>query len=168
MKKSITVTLLVIFILQTGGILLVYKIKQWYVYEQVHESLNNKDIFCQKMMLSLKDYRKSKINSDEIFYDGKMFDVRSVIVLDSIVELAVFRDLEEENILEEICEYIRSKFHYKDFPDQLYQFFSMVYLFQDNKYVFFVFSKRVTFFNYGNLHAIPGNSSISTPPPRRV
>lgn len=102
MKKTISIFLLVILLIQTGGLLVIFKIEQSYIKGKMHVALNNSKTRFRKITLSLSDYQKNNINTEEIIVDGKMYDIKSITITDNKVELLVIHDIDEENIIEKI------------------------------------------------------------------
>jgi len=66
------------------------------------QKLNHEDSKFEKISLSLEDYRKSKVHSDEIELNGEMYDVKSVNYIGDRVELMVIHDKHETGIIKKI------------------------------------------------------------------
>lgn len=169
MKKTASILLLTLLLLQTGGILLIYKTQQCYVWYEMQHTLNDSNTRFQKLELSLSDFQKSKINSDEIFFQGKMYDVKSVQVSGNIVNLLVINDKDEDSILKKIDNFLNTT--QKDnskLPYQLQQLLSLNYLSPYSVNFFFIPSLSITTFHSLNLNLISNDSDTSSPPPESV
>ena len=97
--------LLAILILQGGGMLLIYRIQQSYVQDNMIQSINSSKTQFQEIVLSRSDYQLSRINASEITINNKLYDVKSVNISGDRVNLLVLNDSMEENILAKIAEF---------------------------------------------------------------
>jgi hypothetical protein len=159
--------LFTILLLQTGGILLIYKLKQSYVQYQMSLSLKSNETTFEKIIITTGDYKKSRIKSNEISYKGKMYDVKSINIFYDKVELLVINDRDEENILEAINNFV-SKTNRPDIElsNQLKILFSLNYLSPDTEHIFFIPSFCIHIFHQPNLNIAFTDSDVYTPPPR--
>lgn len=161
--------MLTIILLQAGGMLLVYKTQQFYVQEEMQQTLNSDKTQFQKIILSLRDYQKSQINAHEISVKGKMYDVKSVNISGDSGALLVLNDSKEENILEKIKDFTEGTNRpNNDLPNQLQQLFSLNYLSPETDRIFFIPSLSIHVFRSLNLNIVSSDLDISTPPPKFV
>jgi hypothetical protein len=169
LKKIGYILLLTILLLQAGGMLLIYKMQQCYVKQEMQQTLNNSKTKFQKITLSLSEYQKSKINSHEISINGKMYDVKSVNILENNVKLLVINDSKEENILQKIKDFTnRTNQPNSDLPNQLQQLLSLNYLSPEIKHFFFIPVFSINLFRQPNLNLVSNDSDIPSPPPKLV
>jgi hypothetical protein len=159
--------LLAILLLQTGGMLLVYKIQQFYVQYEMRLLVNDSHTSFEKLLLSTADYQKSRINSHEISFQGNMYDVKSVKITGDIAELLVINDKKEKSLVKNIQDFLtKTNQQKKELPEQLQKFLSLNYLpaDQDLTIVIPILSSNI-------FHAPKGNifsdlSETPSPPPK--
>ena len=59
------------------------------------QELREKTSDFEKLTLSTAEFKKSKIDDHEFFYNGEMYDYKSAVYSDSTVELLVIKDVRE-------------------------------------------------------------------------
>lgn len=159
--------LLIILLLQAGGMLLIYKMQQYYVQVEMRQSLTNDKTRFQKIVLSFNDYKKCKINPDEITVKNKMYDVKSITFSGNNVELLVLNDVKEENILKKIQDYVaNTKLPNGDFLNNLKQLLSLSYLFQEAYCNFVIYPSSINNFPLSGKNILSTFPEIPSPPPR--
>ncbi len=167
LKKTASILLLSILLLQAGGLLVVFKMQQCYVWQEMQLSLKDNQTPFQKITLPFFDYQKSKINSHEISVNGKMYDVKSISLSDDKVELLVIHDSREENILQKIKDFaISTNQPNTDFANQLFQLLSLNYISPGVGPVFFIPSFSINIFSPLFLNVISNGFEIPSPPPK--
>lgn len=159
--------LLAVLFLQAGGMLLIYKIQQFYVQYEMRLVVNDSNNSFEKLNLNLDEYRKSHLNSREILYKGNMYDVKSVNITADNVELLVINDVKEKILLDEIKDFLhKSNQSKKELPDQLQNFLSVNYIASEEGRLIYIPS----FDSYIFLHSDPDiysdPSDIPSPPPK--
>jgi hypothetical protein len=107
--------------MQSGGILLFYLAKQIKVQHEIRKALHSEKTEFESLTLTLDQYNNSKINSREIFFNGNMYDIKSITITGDKVELIVINDTEEKRILEEIRNAANKQDSKKNIPNQLTQ-----------------------------------------------
>ncbi len=159
--------LLTILLLQAGGMFLIYKMQQYYVQCEMKQSLTNNRTQFLKIIISLRDYQKCKINADEVIIKDKMYDVKSVRLSVNNVELLVINDSKEENILKKMMEYTTSTKHPDtDFLNYLNRLLSVSYLFQETYCNFVIYPSSVDNFLQLTKNIISTFVEIPSPPPK--
>lgn len=159
--------LLAILILQAGGMLLIYKIQQFYVQYEMRLAVNDSKVSFEKLILSRDEYHKSRLNSREISYKGNMYDVKSVNITGDIAELLVINDVKEKILLREIKAFLhKSNESKKELPDQLQKFLSLNYLFADKENTIYVPSLISNIFHHPSRYILPDYTDIPSPPPK--
>ena len=154
---------------QNSAMLLIYKVQQYSVQEEMQQTLGDDHAQFQKITLSLPDYEKGKINSHEISLSGKMYDIKNIRINGDSVELLAINDTDEENILGKIKEFITGKNHpNKELPVQLRQFLSLKFLPPQNNHTFLVPVVALHVFLPLNTFIISVDSEIHTPPPEFI
>jgi hypothetical protein len=159
--------LLVILLLQTGGMLLIYKIQQFYVQYEMRLVVNDKETSFEKLILTIDDYKKSRFNSREISYKGNMYDVKSVNVTDNFAEVLVINDVKEKILLKEIKDFLhKSNQSKKELPDQLQKFLSINYLAAEQGQIIYIPFPVSNIFHYPDPDFNAIQSDIPSPPPK--
>jgi hypothetical protein len=159
--------LLAILLLQTGGMLLIYKIQQFHVQYEMQLVVNDSETSFEKLILSRDEYQKCRLNSREISFKGNMYDVKSVNINGDIAELLVINDIKEKFLLEEIKDFLhKSNQSKKEIPDQLQKFLSINYISVDEGRIIYIPSFSSGIFHYLNQEILPDHSEIFFPPPK--
>lgn len=89
-------------LLQSGGLLLVYQMQQFWVRRDMLQVIKNQETGFLKLTLTVSEYQNSKLNAREISIGGDMYDVKSIAQVGDKLELLVIRDSKEQSILEKI------------------------------------------------------------------
>lgn len=169
MKSAGYIFILTILLLQSGWMLLILSMQQGYVQYKMSEKLKSNKATFEKIMLSTSEFEKSKINKNEIFLNGKMYDVKSATVYGDIVELVVINDIEEENILVRIKNFVKNtSVPNNKNPDQLHQLISLIYLQPFSESLLFIPSFNINLFCQPKLNIVSNYPDILSPPPRLV
>ncbi len=162
-----SVILIAILLLQAGGMLLIYKIQQYYVQDEMMQSLNNNKTQFQKIILTLGDYQKCRINASEIIINHNLYDVKSVNISGTNVVLLALNDSKEENILMKIAEFTNSTRQPNSVLfNNLNHLISLNYIPPEAYNRFFIYSSIIDKFNLFTLNYISTFPEILTPPPR--
>jgi len=153
--------------LQSGGLLLIYKVQQSYVQDEMKQSLSSNTCKFQKIILSFDVYQKCKINSNEVKINEKLYDVKSVKASGSNIELLVINDSREENIIAKIAEFTNNVPHSNNaITNNLRQLLSMNYISQEAYSGFFSYPSSVAKILFSVTYVISNFPEIPTPPPR--
>ena len=135
----------------------------------MEQALNNEKTSFQKLILSLNEFEKGKINKDEIIFNGSMYDVKSIKILGDSVEMLAINDIKEENIIENIKKLVNANdLQNKDLPNQFVKLLTLVYISPTSNYNFLSQKKRQNIFKPLCEIIISHKSSISSPPPELV
>lgn len=161
--------LLSILLFQTGGMFIIFKIQQCFVQYEMTLTIKNNSSSFEKLVLTPGEYKKSRINSGEISFNGNMYDVKSVTLSAGKVELLVINDKNETSILEAIKAFVhKTGQHNRECPNQLQQLFALHYLSPDTGYNLIMPAFFVHVFSGSKLNIISNDLDISTPPPELV
>lgn len=125
LKRLGYITLLTLLILQAGGLLLVYKAQQWYASEQMADLMEDGGAFTE-LELTPSEYTRAKVGQHEIYYQGRMFDVRTVAFGANRITLRVMNDAGEDAALKKI-KGLTSEKKNKDLLEQLMKLFAEAY-----------------------------------------
>jgi hypothetical protein len=131
------------------------------------QSINNSKTQFQKIVLSLSDYQKCKINASEITINNKLYDVKSVNISGDRVKLLILRDSMEENILVKIAEFTNNTRQPNSvLCNNLNHLLTLNYLPQAGYSNFFIYPSSIDKFILFKLNYISRFPEILTPPPR--
>jgi len=167
LKLAGSVLLLTILFLQAGGILIIYKLQQYYVQDEMMQNLNSYKTQFQKIVLSLSEYQKCKINAREITLHNKLYDVKSVNIFGTRAELLVLNDSREENILIKIAEFTSTTRQQNSVLfNNLRHLLSLSYLPHERYISLFIYPFPIDKSFPVTLHFISTFPEIPTPPPR--
>lgn len=106
-SKKISRVLLLIICLQSGGLLTLYAMQQYFIQQYMLRELSDPDAKPEILVLSKDDFDKSRIKRHEVMWEGKMYDINSLKMRGDTVELMVIHDEEEESVLKEIRNLLR-------------------------------------------------------------
>jgi len=159
--------LLAILLLQAGGMLLIYKIRQFYVQHEMMLLVKNNETSVEKLVLTSEEYKKSRLNSREISYKGNMYDVKSVNISGDTVKLLVFKDAKEKILINEIKDFLhKSNESKKELPDQLQKFLSINYLAGLQGRMIYIPSFCFNIYPHQDPDTYTDSSDIPSPPPK--
>ncbi len=89
-------------LLQSGGLLLVYQMQQFWARREMSQTIQKKETEFLKLNLTASEYQNSKINTHEISINGDLYDVKSITYAGDKLELLVIWDKKEQSIVEKI------------------------------------------------------------------
>lgn len=170
MKTTGYILLVTILMLQSGGLGLIYSMMESKVQYEMLGKVAKKETRFQTIRLTLEEFKKRKINAGEIFYQGNMYDIKSVKIENNIAELLVLNDTKEKNI----CEHIQSlnennsKSDNNDQTFQLIKLITLPFICHTNDVAMLFQESGVTvFFSYSE-NMVSSYSKIPSPPPKSV
>lgn len=165
MKKIGYILLISILFLQLGGLLLLYKVQQYKIQYEMKEALYEDGAELQKLILSIAEFEKSKIDKHEIYYKGKMYDFKSAIIKNNTVELLVINDAKEEILYDLIRDLFTGTDKQKNkLPNQLSKLLTLTYLSSD-KYIRLFPPIHKNIFSVFTENIISADKKVSSPPP---
>ncbi len=101
-KKIGTTILLFAALLQSGGLAVFYDLQEVYLKYEVAALLSHHDAPLEKLVMTSDEFHKSLINTTEIEYQGKMYDVSTCHFDGNKVVLMVYCDTNEAEVLQNI------------------------------------------------------------------
>ena len=129
MKQIGYILLTLLLVLQAGGLLVWYEVKQGVVRYQQHRRSMKADAPRQLLVLTAEAYQKARVRKRDVKVDGKMYDVVSVVRQGGHVYVTAVRDHKEERVLHRIATIAG---HTQDgssmLPDGLLRLLSIVYV----------------------------------------
>ena len=161
--------MLSILLLQSGGLLLLYKIQQCKVRYEMQQTMKKEETVFLKLTIAISEFEKIKINPHEISFQGKMYDITSKVISGKVVELLVIRDTKEETIFKKIKWLTENTDKQNnELPNQLVKFLTLAYICPsvDNKMVFLYSRKNKFLPLFEKITSF--TSEILSPPPELV
>jgi hypothetical protein len=117
--------LLLLLILQSGGLYIAFKLQQYTAKCIMSVTMDRKETVYQPMTLSRSDFEKSLVEKNEIFYQGKMYDIKSRTFSGDSVTMMVIHDEKEGKIFKKIKKLLTHGS--KKTPDTLLRLLSLHY-----------------------------------------
>ncbi len=161
--------MLFILLMQSGGLFLVYKVQQWNIQNKMSQVLKNDQTGFIRMTLTVSEYQKYKVKSNEICWKGKMYDVKSAVISGDNIDLLVINDIREENILRQIKLMTdNAAKQHRELPHQIIELLIAPYLCAAicDKMIF----QNIQEIKYPSLTEVPDSitSDVPSPPPELV
>ncbi len=128
--------------------------------------MDRNETIYQPMTLSRTDFEKSLVEKNEIFYQGKMYDIKSKTFSGDSVALMVIHDVEEGKIFKKVKKLLSHG--PKKTPDTLLRILAMHYLqpfFLNNSLVFTASTLKQPLFSEA---LIIRTRDVLSPPPKEV
>ena len=128
LKKSSCIALLIIILLQSGGMLLLFQIRQFNIQYRMEVLISRKETKFLKMVMSVSEYQKCRIDAGEILVNGEMYDVKSLVHSAGKIELLVIHDKHEGGLIKRIQQLAAgSKENNSPLPNYLIKWLSVLY-----------------------------------------
>lgn len=167
LKKAGCIFLVLLLFLQSGGLLFILNVQQGFLFYEMHERLNNPETVFEKITLTQKDYEDSRVNTDEILYNGNMYDVKSILIINNTVELLAINDVDEF----EVFKIVENLIACKDLPVSEISFHlqKLISLFYVSFFDDLIFHLQASTTNYLPLLKLNRQilfAEIPCPPPR--
>jgi hypothetical protein len=102
LRKPVYLILLLLLFMQSGGLFIVLKLQQYASKELMNEHISKSSTGARHLALGIIDFKSCITGRNEIFHDGKLFDILSVEFNSDSVHLIAINDVKEENILKTI------------------------------------------------------------------
>ncbi|MCW3105074.1 MAG: hypothetical protein JWO09_3514 [Bacteroidetes bacterium] len=159
-----------ILLLQAGGMLFIFKCQQYSAYFQMQQDLFHGSAKLEQLTFSLEEYNKNRQDDgDEISFQDKLYDVKSVTVNGKTVTLLAVNDTKEESVMLRIRDFIReASLPGNEVPMQLLQLFSMQYISPQTRLCFFIPSVSIQFPDPKSPALTAGTGNIFIPPPEQA
>ncbi len=162
-----SILLIGILFFQADGILLLLKLKQYYIQYHAKERLADNTKTLEELTLTLSEYKQAKAGAHELAFNGKMYDVKSVTIDDDCVTLFVYHDRDEENVIRKIRNiWSGEKQSGQNLPVQVQQLLSMKYLPPDHTTFKFFPIKNSFTFSFIGMTMPASDPDIPSPPPK--
>lgn len=160
---------MIILLLQSGGMLIIFNIEQAYVHTKMTEKLKDSKTSFEKIRITNEDYKKSRINRNEIFYKGKMYDIKSSAEDGEMIELLVIHDNEEDNILHKIKKiFTGSSQPENKISNHIHHLISLSYISHFPEGLHVIPSRSANLFYQANAGIVTTCLETLFPPPKQV
>ena len=168
MKKLVYILLLAVLLLQSGGLVVLYRIRQMSIKYTMMQELKQEEKNLEKLVLTLSDFEKCRINGHEIRYHGNMYDIKSSHITGENITLTVINDKKEAKILKKLKHLAENDHESSNrLPDKLIKFMSLTYVFpENNSETFLTFG--VISFGQKSENEYSFLADILSPPPKLV
>jgi hypothetical protein len=114
--------------MQEEELMVIYRVELGQVHREMKKTLEDKETNFERISLNTEEFNNSGFDGQEIFYRGKMYDIRSVTLHGDKVELLAVNDTKEERILEQINHTTGQQDHnQKEMPGNIAQFIGLLY-----------------------------------------
>lgn len=168
MKKSVYILLLTFILLQSGGMVVFYRIRQMSIKYAMVQKLKNDEKNLENIVLSISEFEKCRINRHEIRYHGNMYDIKSSHADGKNITLVVINDKKEAKILKKLNQIADNEDeNKKQLPDKLLKFMSLIYVCPEHSALTFIASEEVSFEQKSDNDYL-FLADISSPPPKLV
>lgn len=129
MKKIVTILIVSILVLQTGGIIFVMQIQQVLNGFNISKLLEEDNTHFSEIQISKTDFEKSKFDENEFYFRNELYDIKSITKQGSNYKIIAIKDSEETNILERFKKIFDGTKNQKNkTPDSLVKLLSLVFV----------------------------------------
>ncbi len=136
---------------------------------EMHAEIKKGSMKFEHLSLSLSDFHKALVDEGELLLNGKMYDIKTKVVRNNRVLLAVVNDTREENVIQEMKDFLhRSCRSNKSLPEKSVQLFLLSYI--GASHTGFLFSDFCTDLSSTDhtIFFINSSDEVSTPPPKLI
>ena len=166
MKKIVTILIVSILVLQTGGIIFVLQIQQVLNGINISKLLEEDNSHFTEIQISKNDFEKSKIDDDEFYFRKELYDIKSIIKKGNDYKIIAIRDSEETNILERFKKiFDGNKNQNNKTPDALVKLLSLVFVLPKSESAIFYKITNEKICSYTIENTIDKILAVPTPPP---
>jgi hypothetical protein len=152
--------------LQSGGLFIAFKLQQYTAKAIMSMTMNREETIYEPMTLSRSDYEKSLVEKNEIFYQGKMYDIKSKINSGDSIDMMVIHDEKEGKIFKKVKKLLTHG--PKKTPDTLLRLLSLHYfhpIILSSKMIFTSSAIQQPLFSEALLFR---STDVLSPPPKPV
>lgn len=165
LKQLKYISLFVILLIQTGGLLNVLQLKQYFIKCDSKAKMATAT-HMSTLHLSLQEYENARVDPNEIRYKGKLYDIKDVVAIGNTVVLYVINDLAEDDVVEEIDKTMKRSFPHDKKTAPLIDLLSLEYLMPDIYECFFNGSAYHEQFYVYDGGFCDVSKDIKSPPPK--
>jgi hypothetical protein len=114
-RRLFNILLMLLVLLQTGGVLLIYGYRQYQVKREMRTQILAAQEGLEKIILSTEAYLKARVDRHEIMLEGRMYDVHSMAVTERGVEILALHDEKETAVINDMLGFFGFA-HHKESP----------------------------------------------------
>jgi hypothetical protein len=103
---------IILLFLQSGGMLMFYKMEQQIQQYRMERILENEKTHLQNFTLSMNEFLSSRLSGKEILIKGRMYDLKSYSFHGNTVKIVAMHDKAEERILSAIKIALKTENHH--------------------------------------------------------
>lgn len=108
---------------------IVFKMQQYYAKAVMLHNIKSSETRFENLTISYHDYVKSLVEKNEIFYHGKMYDIKTISFKKDSVSMSVIHDKAEGKVFKRLKElFSPEKNHHKKVPDTILRLITMNYI----------------------------------------
>jgi hypothetical protein len=169
MKKYFSYFFILLIFIQSGGIFWWLKVEQIAIHQEMQELLSESS-FEQytELNLPLKEYYSNlKEEGKELLQNGKLYDIKSVVIANGKATIKAIHDAKEENLLLRFVHFVKySNSNQKQIPASLTQLMLLCYLPQLVKFSFSTPEQSIQTIVKQAFAAKTFDCSLDSPPPQ--
>jgi hypothetical protein len=153
---------LLLILFQGGGLQCFYLFKQKLAQVEMVEKLVNNKAEVQHISIPSQDYHKKLINGQEIELNGKLYDIRKVILSEKKAYLSVVEDAKEMHVISMIKKIMGSeRDDRQQFPQKLLSFMSMLFI--QSNFTYYYYFPNPSVAQYSDFVQLLPLGNIETP-----
>jgi hypothetical protein len=169
MKRTVSIVCVFLILVQSGGLFIFYKVQQACVHYEMMQVVRNYRTSCQTLIISNSEFQRCRTGSNEMFFQGLLYDIKSAVIHGNKVELLVIKDTIEMGIVKKaIASAGSSRERHNGMPIQLVKLLMLNYISFVKKYDLTQEVRQsehfITYFNTAVTHPI----DVLTPPPKSI
>lgn len=131
------------------------------------EKLQSANTVFEKLILTTKEYKISRLSESEISYNGNMYDIKSAILIDDKVHLLVINDKLENYLIEIINKLVKNSHNPNNkAPNQYKQLVSLTFIQSNSFYPFFTSEYTINLSYELFFPMFFEKSDVASPPPK--
>lgn len=169
MKKYFCYFFILLIFIQSGGIFWWLKMEQITIQQEMHTLLADSsfNIYTELNLPMNEYYENLKDEGKEILLNGKLYDIKSVSIVNGRAKIKAIHDEKEESVLIRIVHFVKhSNSNQKQIPASLAQLMLLCYLPHLAKFNFSQPSEKVQNVLCQAFAAKTFDCSIDSPPPQ--
>jgi hypothetical protein len=108
LKKIVYILVVILLFLQSGGMLMFYKIERQVQQNRMRQKMEDNNYQLQQFSISKLEFTRNKLSGNEIVMHGKLYDMKSFSIHGNTVDVLAMRDKAEELIIKAIKNAIKT------------------------------------------------------------
>jgi len=162
----VTILIVAILILQTGGVIFVLQIQQVLNGITISKLLEEDNAHFSEINITENEFEQSKIDDEEFYFRDELYDIKSIIKKGNSYKIIAIRDCEETNIIERLKKIFDGNKNQKNkTPDSLAKLLSLVFVVPKSESAICYKSSLKNTYSFSSENAIHKAIPVPTPPP---